>query len=141
MNISRKKFVLLFLICAFAFQFISNSLLGSEVRLFPQPPDSFLGTGSPIAWKSTVSTILYPVKIVLTGPIVPLLNLPDMPPPFLVVAFVFYWTILAMVIQYLIGIIKRSLVRSSPFLLMRPNLRHDVHAIRAACSVPIHTQI
>lgn len=116
MNISRKKFVLLFLICAFAFQFISNSLLGSEVRLFPQPPDSFLGTGSPIAWKSTVSTILLPVKIVLIGPLLPFVNFlrqadSDPPPPFFVIGFAFYWTILALFIHYLLGKFKRHETR------------------------------
>ena len=53
MKISRTKFVILFLLSGFAFQFISNSLVGSEVRLFPGNGESFLGTGSPIAWKST----------------------------------------------------------------------------------------
>lgn len=35
MKISRTKFVIVFLVSTFAFQFISNSLLGLEVRLFP----------------------------------------------------------------------------------------------------------
>ena len=38
----------------------------------------------------------------------PLINLPDPPPPFLVIGFALYWTILALVIYYLIGKIKRS---------------------------------
>jgi hypothetical protein len=49
-----------------------------------------------------------PIKIVLVGPMLPLINLPDLPPPFLVVGFALYWTILALVIYYLIGKIKRS---------------------------------
>ena len=49
MKISRARFVIV-LVSAFAFQFISNSLLGSEVRLFPARDESFLGRGSPIAF-------------------------------------------------------------------------------------------
>jgi|SRR6187402_970588 len=107
MKISKKKFVSLFLICGFAFLFISNVIFRSDVRLIPQSGESFLGTES-LGWKSTVSTILYPIKIVLVGPMLPLLNLPDPPPPFLVIGFALYWTILALVIYYLIGKIKRS---------------------------------
>ena len=103
MKISRKKFVSLFLICGFAFLFISNVIFRSDVGLIPESGEAFLGTDSLIGWKSTVSTILYPIKIVLVGPMLPLLNLPDPPPPFLVIGFALYWTILALVIYYLIG--------------------------------------
>jgi hypothetical protein len=108
MKISRKKFVSLFLISGFAFLFISNVIFRSVVRLIPESGESFLGTESLTGWKSTVSTILYPIKIVLVGPMLPLINLPDPPPPFLVIGFAFYWTILALVIYYLIGKIKLS---------------------------------
>ena len=113
MKISRTKFVILFLVSAFAFQFITNALLGSEVGLFPGKGESFLGTGSPIAWKSTVSTILLPVKIVLIGPLLPFVEFltrpeSDPPPPFFVIGFAFYWTILALAIHYLLGKIRRS---------------------------------
>ena len=108
MKISRKKFVALFLICGFAFLFISNVIFRSDVGLIPESGEAILGTESLTGWKSTVSTILYPIKIVLVGPMLPLLNLPDPPPPFLVIGFALYWTILALVIYYLIGKIKRS---------------------------------
>jgi hypothetical protein len=108
MKISRTKFVFLFLISGFAFLFIFNVIFRSVVRLIPESGESFLGTESLIGWKSTVSTILYPIKIVLVGPMLPLINLPDPPPPFLVIGFAFYWTILAVAIYYLIGKIKRS---------------------------------
>jgi hypothetical protein len=113
MNISRKKFVILFLICGFVFLFISNSLLGSSgIRLFPTHDESFLGTGSPIAWKSAVSIILLPIKIVLIGPLLPYIEFlrqePDTPPPFFLIGFIFYWTILALIIHYLLGKLKRS---------------------------------
>lgn len=101
MKISRIKFIVLFLVSGFALQFISNSLLGPEVRLFPVNGESFPGMGSPIAWKSAVATILFPIKIVLIGPLSFLFKLPDPPPPFLVLAFAFYWTVIALGIYYL----------------------------------------
>lgn len=103
MKVSRTKFVSIFLASAFAFQFISNSLLGPEVRLFPVNGDWFPGAGSPIAWKSTVSAIVYPIKIVLVGPLSPLFKDPDPAPPILVLAFAFYWTAMALVLYYLLS--------------------------------------
>jgi hypothetical protein len=108
MKISRTKFVLLFLICGFAFLFISNVLFGPDVRLLPQDGESFMGTGSQIGWKRIVSTVLYPVKIILVGPMLPLINLPDPPPPFLVIGFACYWTALALSLHYLLRKIKQS---------------------------------
>jgi len=103
MKISRTKFVILFLVSAFAFQFISNSLLGPEVRLFPVNGEWFPGTGSPIAWKSTLATILYPIKFVLIGPLSFLGKDPDPAPPVLLLAFAFYWTAIALVLHYLLS--------------------------------------
>jgi len=99
-NISRIKFVFLFLVFAFAFLFITTALLN-------QPPESMLGSESQAGWKSTVSTILSPIKIILIGPLLPFIKFlhqdPDTPPPFFLVGFAFYWTILALVIHYLLG--------------------------------------
>ena len=106
MKISRKKFVYIFLISGFSFLFIYNVIIRSVVKVIPENGESFLGTESLSGWKSIVSTILYPVKIVLVGPVLPLINLPDPPPPFLVIGLAFYWTILALAIYYLIGKIK-----------------------------------
>jgi len=109
MNISRTKFVIRFIVSGFAFLFITTSLLGTiGPRGFPQPPDSILQTGSnsPIIWKSTVSTIILPIKIVLIGPLaLPQINFlkEDPPPPFIGIYFIFYWTILASIIHYLFG--------------------------------------
>ena len=107
MNISRTKFVALFIICGFVFLFITTSLLGSTgLGGFPQPPDSLLGIDSPIAWKSTVSTIILPIKIVLIGPLLlPSVDFlkDDPPPPFIGIYLIFYWTILASIIHYLLG--------------------------------------
>src|SRR5690349_9157400 len=108
MNGSRTRFAALFLVYAFAFQFVSNSILGSEVRLFPPRNESFLGTDSPIAWKSAVSALLLPIKVILIGPLLPVTRWPELPPPFLVVGFALYWTILALLIHWLIGKIWRS---------------------------------
>ncbi len=114
MRISRTKFVILFIICGFAFLFITTTLLGTTgPRGFPKPPDSILWTGgdSPVAWKSTVSRIILPIKIVLIGP----LALPqvhflkeDPPPPFVGIYFIFYWTILALILHYLLHRIRRA---------------------------------
>lgn len=111
MKTSRTKFVISFVVCAFAFQFITSSVLGPEIRLFPADNSSaFLGLGSPVAWKNTVSIILLPIKAVLIGPLIPFINFlrqdPDTPPPFFMVGFAFYWTLLALGIHYLIGKFK-----------------------------------
>lgn len=102
MKISIAKFIMFFLISAFAVQFISNSLLGPEVELFPSNGDWFPGTGSPIAWKSNLAKILYPIKVVLVGPLSSLFNDPDGAPPILLFAFALYWTALALVLYYLL---------------------------------------
>jgi hypothetical protein len=103
MRISGTRFVIIFLVSAVAFQFISNSLLGPEVRLFPVNGEWFPGTGSPTGWKSTLATILYPVKFVLIGPLSFLGKDPDPVPPVLIIAFGLYWTAMALVIYYLLS--------------------------------------
>ena len=105
LNISRKKFVILFIISGFAFMFITTTFLGSTgPRGFPKHPDSFLGTASPIAWKNTVSTIISPIKVVLIGPLLLSTDFlrDDPPPPFIGIYLIFYWTILASIIHYLL---------------------------------------
>ena len=102
MQVSRKKFVLTFLFLAFAFQFSSNSVLGTDVRLFPVNGEWFPGAGSPVGWKNTLATILYPIKFVLIGPLSFLAQDPDPAPPVLVLAFAFYWTAIALVLHYLL---------------------------------------
>ena len=110
MKISVTKFIIVFLISAFAFQFISNSVLGPEVRLFPANGEWFPGTGSPIAWKGTLAIIIYPVKFILIGPLSFLGKDPDPAPPILLVAFAIYWTAMALVLYYIlrkINILKK----------------------------------
>lgn len=82
MNIPRKKFVIIFLVAAAVFQFITNSVLGTEVGLFPRNGEWFPGAGSPAGWKDVLATIVYPVKFVLIGPLTFLGQDPDPPPPF-----------------------------------------------------------
>ena len=103
MKISRTRFVAVFLISAFVFQFISNSLLGPEVRLFPVNGEWFPGTGSSITWKNTLATIIYPIKIILVGPLSPLFTDPDPAPPILVIAFALYWTVIALVLHFILS--------------------------------------
>ncbi len=113
MNISRTNFVILFIISGFAFLFITTSLLGTTgPRGFPNAPDSVIRTGgdSPVAWKRTASTIILPIKVILIGPLaLPQINFlkEDPPPPFIGIYLVFYWTILASVIHYLLGTLRR----------------------------------
>ena len=114
MGISRKKFVILFFICGFAFLFVTTTLLGTTgPRGFPKAPDSVLTTGSdsPIAWKRAMSKIIVPIKIVLIGPLaLPQINFlkDDPPPPFISIYLIFYWTILASILHHLLGKLKRS---------------------------------
>lgn len=105
MKTARIKFVAFFLIFAFTFIFVSNSVLD-------QSPESLVGSESQVAWKSTVSTILSPIKVVLMAPLLPFIQFlrqdPDTPPPFFLVGFVFYWTLLALMIHFLLGKMKRA---------------------------------
>ena len=106
MKITRTKFVLLFLLAAFAFQFISNSVLGPGVGLFPKNGAYFPGLDSGINWKIWTAKIVYPFKYILIGPFASILNDPDPAPPILVIVFGLYWTALAFALYYLIGKLK-----------------------------------
>lgn len=97
MTISKTIFVCLFLIFGFAF-FITT------VLLLEQKPDDLFGTDSHETWKAIASMLLSPIKVVLMGPLIPLNNFlhqdPDTPPPFFLLGFIFYWTLLALTIYY-----------------------------------------
>jgi hypothetical protein len=108
MKISRGKFVLLFLACGFAYttatRLILNqmpaSLYGSDFARVPQA-----------AWQSTASLLLSPVKFVVVGPLRPLFvwmlsQDGDPPPPMLMLLFMLYWTILALIVHYILGKLK-----------------------------------
>src|ERR1700743_3102537 len=99
MKISRTKFVILFLVSAFAFQVITNLLLQ------PINGDWFPGTRSPIAWKRTVATVIYPVKIILVGPLSSFFKVPDPDPAptVLALAFAIYWIAIASALYFLLS--------------------------------------
>ena len=105
MKITRLKFVFLFLIFAAAFLFGTNLLLD-------QPSESLWGSESQVAWKSVVSKILSPIKIILMGPLLPFIKFlhqdPDTPPPFFLIGFAFYWILLALIIHFIFSKIKRA---------------------------------
>ncbi len=113
MKISRLKFVIIFLICGFVFQFASNSLLGDELGLFPNNGVWYPGAGSPIAWKNTVGAVIYPVKYILVEPLSFLAQDPDPVPPVLLVAFGIYWTAIALILYYLYYLISKILRRKA----------------------------
>lgn len=116
MNISRKKFIIIFITLGFIFLFITTSLLGTTgTRGFPQAPDSVIYTGadSPIAWKSNTAKIIFPIKIILIGPLaIPSIDFlhDDPPPPFIGIYLIIYWTILASTIYYFINKKLKSLL-------------------------------
>lgn len=104
MKISKKKFVIGFLLVAFAFQFATNSILGAEPGLFPKDGDWYPGVESPIGWKNKLAAIIYPVKYVLIEPLSFLGKEKDGAPPVLVLAFAIYWTAIALLLYFLIGL-------------------------------------
>lgn len=110
MNISRPKFIFLFLVFAFAFLFATTLLL-------EQPPEAFLGSESQSGWQSVVSTILSPVKIILIGPLLPFIKFlhqdPDTPPPFFLAGFAFYWTLLGLLLHYILGRLKTLVINKA----------------------------
>ncbi len=69
MKISRTKFVLVFLVLTFGFQFITNSVLGPKISLFPRNGEWYPGGDSSTGWKSTLAAIIYPIKFVLIEPL------------------------------------------------------------------------
>lgn len=105
MKIQRIVFVPIFLVFVISFLFFTTLVLD-------QPMVSFLGSQSQETWKSAVATFLSPVKIILMGPLIPFINFlhqdPDTPPPFFLVGFGTYWTILALIFHYLLSKIRHS---------------------------------
>lgn len=102
MKISPKKFVIVFLVLAFAFQFTTNSLLGPAVKFYPVDGNWYPGDHSAIAWKTTMSKVIYPVKVVLVGPLTFLAQERDSAPPVILFFFLLYWTAMAFLIYFLL---------------------------------------
>ncbi|MFD2874540.1 hypothetical protein ACFS5N_18800 [Mucilaginibacter ximonensis] len=94
MKLSRKKFTLIFLASAFAFIMITNLIL------VPVNGDWFAGTNSPIAWKRTMAAVIYPIKVILVGPLSLVLNDPDPAPPIRVLGCAVYWSFIALLIHF-----------------------------------------
>lgn len=94
------------MVFGFVFMFLSTSLFGSTgPRGFPKQPDTLLTTASTIQWKIIGSKIVVPIKVVLIGPLLLSKNFlqEDPPPPFVGLYFIFYWTLLASTIYYLLN--------------------------------------
>jgi hypothetical protein len=106
MKISIKKFVIIFVVSAFAFVIITNLLLGPVVN-----GDWFPGTNSPIAWKRNLAASIYPIKIVLVGPLAPIFNDPDPAPPIRAFACAIYWTAMALGIYFILFLFSKIFTR------------------------------
>ena len=100
MRLTRKKFVLLFLAVGYAFHFATKFLLN-------QSPEALWASPNQEAWQRQVSTILSPIKVVLVGPLNWLQQDPDPPPPFRLILFAAYWSLLALGIHHLLARIRR----------------------------------
>ena len=96
MRLSRKKFVLLFLASGYAFDFATRVLLSQSPQAIWASPDQQ-------AWQRRASTILSPIKLILAGPINWLQQDPDPPPPFRLILFAAYWSVLALGIHRLLS--------------------------------------
>lgn len=108
MKTSKTKFILLFVAACFAFVFLYDVTILSTLRGRPDNSIVFLSSASLTGWRHLVSTLLYPVKIILVGPVQFLLNLPDPPPPMVGIGMAIYWSILALLLYFIIGKIKRA---------------------------------
>jgi hypothetical protein len=99
MKISRTKFTIIFVISAFVFIFACKFILD-------QPSEWLWVTPSQTPWQSAISAILSPIRVILMAPLLPFINFlrqePDTPPPFFMIGFAMYWTLLALVIHYII---------------------------------------
>src|SRR4026208_1395463 len=95
MRVSRKKFVLSFLAFGYALHFVTRFLLN-------QPPEALWASSNQEAWQRYASTILSPITVVQVGPINWLQQDPCRPPPFRLILFAAYWSVLALGLHYLL---------------------------------------
>ena len=96
MRLTRKKFVLLFLAVGYAFHFATKFLLN-------QSPEALWASSNQAAWQRYASMILSPIKVVLVAPINWVQQDPDPPPPFRLILFAAYWSVLALGLHYLLS--------------------------------------
>ncbi len=105
MKVSATKFIIVFLALAFVFQFITNSILGPEVSLFPRDGKWYPGSDAAVEWKRTVAAVTYPIRYVMIEPLAFLGQDPDPAPPVLLIAFALYWAIIGAALYYLLRLI------------------------------------
>ena len=96
MRSTRKNFVLRFLAFGYTFHFVTKFALN-------QPPEALGAAPNQEAWQSYASTLLWPIKAVLVAPINWLQQDPDPPPPFRLILFALYWSLLALGIHRLLS--------------------------------------
>jgi len=94
--VTRRKFVLRFLAFGYVFDFVTRFLLN-------QPREALGASPEQHAWQRYASTVLSPLKLVLVGPINWLQQDPDPPPPFRIILFAAYWSLLALGIHYVLA--------------------------------------
>lgn len=99
MKTNRRKFIIIFVISAFVFIGATNLLL------HPVNGDWYAGTNSPIAWQRNLAAVIYPIKVILVGPLAPVLNDPDPAPPIRAIACAIYWTAIAFVLHFLLSLV------------------------------------
>lgn len=97
---TRKQFVLQFLAFGFAFHFLTRFLLN-------QSPEALWASPNQAAWQQLISTLLAPIRVILVGPINWLQQDPDPPPPFRLILFAVYWSLLALGIHQVLQL-KRA---------------------------------
>jgi hypothetical protein len=95
MRLTRKQFVVRFLAVGYALHFVTKFVLN-------QPREALWASPDQAAWQRYVSTILSPLQIVLFAPINWLQQDPDPPPPFRMILFAAYWSLLALGLHYLL---------------------------------------
>lgn len=98
MNISRKAFVLFFLLFGFSFLFLHNVIIQGSVRVLAQDWSVFFALDGLSGWKCTFALVFLPLKALLVGPIMPVLSIlnEDPPPPLIALVFIAYWSVLAL---------------------------------------------
>lgn len=95
MRLTRKKFVLGFLACGYAFDLVTRFVLSQPLRTLGASPNQ-------AGWQQHASTMLWPLELVLFGPVNWLQQDPDPPPPFRIILLSVYWSVVALGIHYLV---------------------------------------
>lgn len=96
MRLTRKKFVLRFLAFGYVFDVVSRFVLD-------QAPEALWTSPDQAAWQRYASMLLSPIKLILVSPINWLQQDPDPPPPFRIILFAAYWSLLALGIYQLLS--------------------------------------